>query len=67
MNKLVIGILFLAWSALAPALAATPKNTLVMAKAIDDMVTMDPAEIYELSNSEIAVNVYDRLMGLAGC
>jgi peptide/nickel transport system substrate-binding protein len=64
MNKLVIGLLFLAWSALAPALAATPKNTLVMAKAIDDMVTMDPAEIYELSNSEIAVNVYDRLMGL---
>lgn len=48
----------------APAMADTPANTLVMAKAIDDIVTMDPAEIYELSNSEIAVNVYDRLMGL---
>ena len=48
----------------APVMADTPANTLVMAKAIDDIVTMDPAEIYELSNSEIAVNVYDRLMGL---
>ncbi len=47
-----------------PALADTPKNTLVMAKAIDDIVSMDPAEVYELSNSEVVVNVYDRLMGL---
>jgi peptide/nickel transport system substrate-binding protein len=50
--------------AVAPAFAETPANTLVVAKNIDDIVTMDPAEIYELSNSEVAVNVYDRLMGL---
>ena len=63
MKRLLMG-LCLATMLSAPAFAETPANTLVIAKAIDDMVTMDPAEIYELSNSEIAVNVYDRLMGL---
>lgn len=46
------------------AWADTPKDTLVIGKNIDDIITMDPAEMYELSTSEIMVNVYDRLMGL---
>lgn len=46
-----------------PVRAETPADTLVMAKAIDDIMTMDPAEIYEISTFEIAVNVYDRLVG----
>ena len=64
MKRMLLGLLLATSMLTAPALADTPANTLVMAKAIDDIVTMDPAEIYELSNSEIAVNVYDRLMGL---
>jgi peptide/nickel transport system substrate-binding protein len=64
MKRLLVGLCLAATMLSAPALADTPGNTLVVAKAIDDMVTMDPAEIYELSNSEVAVNVYDRLVGL---
>ena len=44
------------------ALAATPKDTLVIAKQIDDIITMDPGECYELSGVEILTNVYDRLL-----
>jgi peptide/nickel transport system substrate-binding protein len=47
---------------LAPAEAGTPKDTLVMAKAIDDMITADPAEIYEFTGAEVGTNVYDRIM-----
>lgn len=46
----------------APALAATPKDTLVIAWAIDDIITMDPAESFEISAGEIMGNAYDRLI-----
>jgi len=46
-----------------PAAAATPKNMLVMANAIDDLITLDPAEIFEFSGAEYAGNTYDRLLG----
>jgi peptide/nickel transport system substrate-binding protein len=63
MKRIILGLLCATLLA-SPVFAETPANTLVVAKNIDDIVTMDPAEIYELSNSEVAVNVYDRLMGL---
>jgi peptide/nickel transport system substrate-binding protein len=44
------------------ALAATPKDTLVMAYVIDDIISLDPAEIYEISSSEYMANTYDRLI-----
>ena len=44
------------------ALAATPKDTLVIAFAFDDIITMDPAEAFELSAGEIMGNTYDRLV-----
>lgn len=44
------------------ALAATPKDTLVVAWAIDDIITMDPAESFEISAGEIMGNAYDRLL-----
>ena len=44
------------------ALAATPRDVLVMAKRIDDIITLDPAEIFEFSGAEYAANVYDRLI-----
>jgi len=42
--------------------ASTPKDTLVMATAIDDIITLDPAEIFEFSGAELAANTYDRLI-----
>src|SRR5512141_3274667 len=45
-----------------PAQAATPKDTLVVAFAFDDIITMDPAESFEISAGEIMGNVYDRLV-----
>lgn len=48
----------------APALAAAPKDTLVIAFAFDDIITMDPAEVFELSGGEIMGNTYDRLVRL---
>ena len=42
--------------------AATPKDTLVVAWAIDDIITMDPGESFEISAGEIMGNAYDRLI-----
>jgi peptide/nickel transport system substrate-binding protein len=46
----------------APVLADTPKDTLVMAKQIDDIITLDPAEVFEFTGGEVIANVYDRIM-----
>ena len=61
--------LLLAGTAAAPfagggrlAEGATPKDTAVIAKQIDDIITLDPGEAYELSGNEICTNVYDRLL-----
>lgn len=42
--------------------AKTPKDTLVMAWVFDDIISLDPAEIYEFSSSEYMANAYDRLV-----
>jgi len=44
-----------------PAMADTPKDTLVIAKQIDDIITLDPAEVFEFSGGEVIANVYDRI------
>ena len=44
-----------------PAFAATPADTLVVAKTIDDIISLDPAEAYEPSGLEALNNIYDRL------
>lgn len=44
------------------AWAATPKDTLVVAKNIEDIVGLDPAESYEFSGGEILANVYQNLV-----
>ena len=48
----------------APALAETPADTLVQAWAIDDIISLDPAEAFELSTGEITGNTYDMLVRL---
>ena len=46
-----------------PAQAETPRDVLVMASTFDDIITLDPAEIFEFSGAEFAGNTYDRLIG----
>ncbi|MDD9807475.1 MAG: ABC transporter substrate-binding protein, partial [Gammaproteobacteria bacterium] len=50
----------LAWN--APAVAATPKDTLIMARDIGDIITFDPAEAFEFTTGELLTNIYDRLL-----
>ena len=50
--------------ATAPAVAETPADTLVQAWAIDDIITMDPGEAFEISTGEITGNTYDMLVRL---
>ncbi|HEY0274847.1 MAG TPA: ABC transporter substrate-binding protein, partial [Paenirhodobacter sp.] len=47
-----------------PALADTPKDTLVEAFAIDDIISLDPGEAFELSTAEITSNAYSLLVRL---
>jgi peptide/nickel transport system substrate-binding protein len=57
------GCLLLAVHLLVPAARAEmPANSLVMANQIDDMITLDPAEVFEFTAAEWAANVYDRLI-----
>ncbi len=42
--------------------AATPPDTLVQAWQMDDIISLDPAEVFELSASEIMGNTYERLI-----
>ncbi|KOF21161.1 ABC transporter substrate-binding protein [Ensifer adhaerens] len=51
-------------AAAAPAFAETPKDTLVEAFAIDDVITMDPGEAFELTAAEITGNTYSMLVRL---
>ena len=47
----------------APAARAeTPADTLVQAWAIDDIITLDPAEVFEFTASEILGNTYEQLI-----
>ncbi|QND58447.1 ABC transporter substrate-binding protein [Mesorhizobium huakuii] len=48
----------------APAFAVTPADTLVEGFAIDDIITMDPGEAFELSTAEVTGNTYDLLVRL---
>jgi peptide/nickel transport system substrate-binding protein len=63
LGKLALGTgLALALGSTAPAQAETPANALVMARQIDDMISLDPAEVFEFTAAEWAANVYDRLI-----
>lgn len=47
-----------------PAVAVTPKDTLIMARKIDDIKTLDPAEVFEWGSGEVINNIYTRLITL---
>ena len=44
------------------ATAKTPNDTLVMAKDMSDIITLDPAEVFEFTGGELIANIYDRVM-----
>ena len=46
------------------ATAATPPDTLVIAAAIDDIISLDPGSALEVTSGEILGNTYDRLVRL---
>lgn len=46
------------------AFSATPADTLVEGFAIDDIITIDPGEAFELSTAEVTANSYSKLVGL---
>lgn len=49
-------------AAATPLLAKTPPGVLVVAKNIDDIVSLDPAQAYEFTSGEIVSNIYERLV-----
>ena len=62
---ILVGFAFVAvqaGSAVSPARAGTPADTLIMAKNIDDIITLDPAEVFEFTGGEVIANIYDRVM-----
>ena len=62
MRKLVTLFAAVLVAAAGIAQAATPKDTVVMAKQIDDIISLDPAESFEVSGSEVVGNMYERLI-----
>ena len=66
MKKLLAAMALGASFALAmpAAHAGTPKDTLIEAWHMDDMISLDPAEMYELSTYEVNGNVYDTLVAI---
>jgi len=66
-HTLGLSVLLLTATALTsaiPAFGQTPKDTVVMAKQIDDIISLDPAEAFEFSGVEVGANVYDKLIGV---
>jgi peptide/nickel transport system substrate-binding protein len=63
--KTSLVVLLLGSAALALAGAAwadTPRDTVVMAKQIDDIISLDPGEAFEFSGGEADGNIYERLV-----
>ena len=44
------------------AIAETPKDTIVMGKQIDDIISLDPHESFEFSGNELSGNCYQKLV-----
>ncbi len=62
MNRLFLLVFLMIFCVPQFGQASTPKDMLVMAFAIDDLKTLDPAEIFEFTGAEYAANTYDRLI-----
>jgi len=60
--RLIAAAVLAAPLATANARADTPADTLVQAWAIDDIISLDPAEVFEFTASEILGNTYQQLI-----
>lgn len=60
--SLLAGVLLAGTALLAPAEAATPPGILVVAQPIDDIVSLDPAEGFELTTVQSFNSLYQRLV-----
>ena len=56
--------ILMAGTAPAALFAETPADTLVIADAIDDIVSIDPGEAFEFSGTDLNNNLYDTLIEL---
>jgi peptide/nickel transport system substrate-binding protein len=63
--KLLAAVAVAALSLGSPSfvLAETPADTFIQAWTIDDMISLDPAEVFEFSASEILGNSYEPIIG----
>src|SRR5258707_3292751 len=61
-SKLLLGSAVIALASAVAAQAETPKDTVVMAKAIDDIISLDPGESFEFSGGEVVGNMYEKLL-----
>jgi peptide/nickel transport system substrate-binding protein len=62
-RDLLAGAAALAAAGTAPrAFAQSPPGVVVMAKQIDDITSLDPAEAFEYTGTEVCGNVYDKLV-----
>ena len=57
-RRLALGAACALALAAAPVFAETPRDSLVMALQIDDLITLDPAEVFEFSGAEYAAIVW---------
>ncbi|HVM79826.1 MAG TPA: ABC transporter substrate-binding protein, partial [Stellaceae bacterium] len=62
LSKILVGSAAMLVAGAVAAWADTPKDTVVMAKQIDDIISLDPAEAFEFSGGEVNGNVYERLV-----
>ena len=62
MRPFTAALCAIAFAFTTPAQSATPKGTFVIAKDLADIITMDPAEVFELTAGEVIANLYDRVM-----
>ena len=64
-NRLMTGAalgMALAVTGVSATWAETPANMLVIAKRIDDITTLDPAESFEFAGSDVSRNIYMKLV-----
>ena len=58
----VAAMAFLPFAHAPAAFAETPADTFVQAWTLDDMISLDPAEVFEFSASEILGNTYEPII-----
>ncbi len=57
-----VGASLVSYGGLTSALGAVPRDVVVMAKQIDDILSLDPHESFEFSGNEITGNIYQKLV-----